>query len=96
VDAEHNEILPTWRNGRGGQEYIAKGLHRFLMSEDLALLGLGYRTWVCNLKVSDHLPVILHLELENEKCCYPFKFNSIWLEDPDLVNFVRTNWEGLL
>jgi hypothetical protein len=42
------------------------------------------------------VPVILHLESEQEKVKYPFKFNSIWLQDPELVNFVRNHWNGIL
>jgi hypothetical protein len=97
VDVEPIKLLPTWRNGRGGQDYIAKRLDIFLISEDLALSGIRYRTWLSHLNISDHLPVILHLEQVQEKVNYPFKFNSIWLEDPELVNFVRNNglayWE---
>jgi len=40
--------------------------------------------------------VILHLEQEIGKVCYPFKFNSIWLEEPEFVNLVREKWDGLL
>jgi hypothetical protein len=40
--------------------------------------------------------VILHLEQEIGKVCYPFKFNSTWLEEPEFVNLVREKWDGLL
>jgi hypothetical protein len=40
VDVEPLKMLPTWRNGRGGQNYIAKRLDHFLISEDVALSGL--------------------------------------------------------
>jgi hypothetical protein len=96
VDVEPLKLLPTWRNGRGGQDYIAKRLDHFFISEDLALSGIRYRTWVCNSNISDHMPVILHLEQEIGKVCYPFKFNSVWLEEPEFVNLVRENWNGLL
>jgi hypothetical protein len=96
VDVEPLKLLPTWRNGRGEHEYMAKRLNRFFISEDLAISGFRYRTLVCNLNISDHMPVILHLEQENRKVSYPFKFNSIWMEDPKFDNFVRSNWVGLL
>jgi hypothetical protein len=96
VDVEPIKLLPTWRNGRGGQEYIAKRLDHFLITEDLALSGLRYRSWVSNIKISDHMPVILHLEQDKEKFCYPFKFNFVWLEEPEFDNLVRSNWNGLL
>jgi hypothetical protein len=40
--------------------------------------------------------VILHLEQEKEKFNYPFKFNSIWLDEPDFVDLVRTTQNRLL
>ena len=55
-----------------------------------------YRTWVCNLKIYDHMLMILHLEQEIGKVCYPFKFNSVWLEEPEFVNLVRERWNGML
>jgi hypothetical protein len=82
VDVEPVKLLPTWRNGRSGQDYIAKRLDRFLLSENLVSSGIRYRSWVCNVKISDHMPVILHLEQEKEFVNYPFKFNYVWLEEP--------------
>jgi hypothetical protein len=35
VDAAPVKLLPTWRNGRRGQDYIAKRLDRFLIDEKL-------------------------------------------------------------
>jgi hypothetical protein len=96
VDVEPLKLIPTWRNGRGGLDYIAKRLDRFLISEELLMSGIRYRSWVCNTKISDHMPVILHVENDIRKVSYPFKFNSVWLEDPYFVELVRTNWNGLL
>jgi endonuclease/exonuclease/phosphatase family metal-dependent hydrolase len=96
VDVEPLKLQPTWRNGRRGQEFIAKRLDRFLISEDLATTGFRYRSVVCNLNISDHMPVILHLEKDIREVSFPFKFNSIWLDEPEFVNFVRSNWAGLL
>jgi len=76
-DVEPVKLLPTWGNGRGDQEYVAKRFDRFLINEELALSGLRYRSWVGNINVFDHMPVILHLEQEKEKYIYPFKFNYV-------------------
>jgi len=51
VDVDPIKILPTWRNGRGGHEYIAKRLNQFLIIEYLALSGLRYKSWVSNSKI---------------------------------------------
>ena len=67
-----------------------------MVSNNLVFLGIGYRSWLCNVKISDHMPMILHLEQEKEFFSYPFKFNYVWLEEPYFVNLVRTNLDGLL
>jgi hypothetical protein len=59
-------------------------------------LGIIYKSWVCKVKILDHMPMIIHLEQGNDTVNYPFKFNAVWLEDPNFVNLVRTNWAGLL
>jgi len=57
---------------------------------------IRYRSWVCNTKISDHMSVILHLENDLGQTGYPFKFNSVRLEDPDFENLVRTSWNDPL
>jgi len=58
--------------------------------------GIRYRSWVYNSNISNHMPVILDMENDVRKVRYPFKFNSVCLEDTYLVEIVRTNWNGLL
>lgn len=58
--------------------------------------GSRYKTWVCNAKISDHMSVILHMENVKDHVQYPFKFNFVWLDDPDFVDLFRSNWNGLL
>jgi hypothetical protein len=96
VDVEPVKILPTWRNGRKGQDYIAKRLDQFLISEKLVSLGIRYRSWICNDKISNHMPTMLQLEFGSDIVHYPFKFNAVWMEDQDFVSFFRNNWADLL
>jgi hypothetical protein len=42
------------------------------------------------------MSVILHLENYIGQIVYPFKFNSVCLEEPEFVNLVRERWNGLL
>jgi len=84
VDVEPLKLLPTWSNGRG-HDFIAKRLDRFLISEDLTISGFRYRSVVCNLKISDHMSVILHLEKDNREVSYPFKFNYICWKNQNLL-----------
>jgi hypothetical protein len=96
IDVEPVKFLPTWRNGRGEQDFVAKRLDHFLINEKLALSGHRYRSWVVNVKISDHMPVVFQLDQEQEKISYPFKFNFVWLTEPDFVKLVRTNWNKLV
>jgi len=57
-------LLLTWRNGRGDEDYIAKSFDSYLISENLVDAGLRYRLWVVNVKIYDHMPMILQLDKE--------------------------------
>jgi endonuclease/exonuclease/phosphatase family metal-dependent hydrolase len=59
VDVAPAEIVPTWRNGRSGDDSIAKWLDRIYVAEDLIASTLRYRTWVQFPFLSDHAPVFL-------------------------------------
>jgi hypothetical protein len=95
IDVEPVNLFPTWRNGRGTQNYVAKRLDRFLISETLVDSGLNFRTWVVNVKLSDHMPVVFQLEPNQQKQKIPFKFNSMWLKDSDFSLLVCSNWHKM-
>jgi hypothetical protein len=67
IDLEPVNIFPTWRNGRGTQDYVAKRLDRFLISESLLDSRHIFRTWVVNVKISDHMPVVFQMEPTQQK-----------------------------
>ena len=96
MDAMPVKILLIWRNGRKGEDYNAKRMDRFFISEKFVSSRINYRSWTCNDKISDHMPVMLQLEFGSDNVRYPFKFNAVWLEDQDFVSFVRSSWEDLL
>ena len=58
IDVEHVNILPTWRNGRGNQEFVAKRFDHFLISEKWVNSGLKFITSVVNVKLSNHMPMV--------------------------------------
>jgi len=60
------------------------------------LFGYRYRTWVVNVKIFDHMHVVFQLDQEQENISYPFKFNFVWLTEPDFVKLVRSNCNGIL
>lgn len=44
---------------------------------------------------SDHLPIVLQIDFGEEWIMYPFKFNKIWLEEPDFNGLVINKWATL-
>jgi hypothetical protein len=46
VDIMPAEIVPTWRNGRDGNDSIEKILDHFYVAEDLLVTSQRYRSWV--------------------------------------------------
>jgi exonuclease III len=85
IDIKPTKLVPTWRNGRLGQEAISRRLDRVLVSEDL-LIDVGfYRSWVEFPYISDHAPVLLQLELPPAFKIYPFKFNEQWLNEKEFT-----------
>jgi hypothetical protein len=88
INVEPVKFLPTWRNGRGEQDFVAKRLDCFLINENLALFGYRYKSLVVNVKIFDHMPVVFQLDQEQENISYPFKLNSVWLTEPDFVKLV--------
>jgi endonuclease/exonuclease/phosphatase family metal-dependent hydrolase len=75
VDVAPAVVVPTWRNGRVGDEGIAKRLDRIYMVEDLITSSLRYRAWVEYPFISDHAPVLLQLGDGLSSVAHPFKLN---------------------
>lgn len=76
-----------------GVEGIAKRLDRFLMAGQLAKIVGRYRSWICQDKILDHLPLLLELDFENHSNIYPFKFNHTWMEDDSFGSLVKDCWK---
>ena len=96
VDVEPSHLGPTWRNGRAEEVGIEKRLDRFLLFENLEGVVNQYRSWVFPLNVSDHMPIVLQLDTCMDMIKYPFKFNPIWLEEEDFVNFIKEKWNVMV
>jgi len=58
----------------------------------LASFGLS-RSWVEYPFISDHAPILIQLENAPLYKVYPFKFNSIWLQEADFVKLVHLLWK---
>jgi hypothetical protein len=92
VDVKPTKMVPTWHNGRVGHHVIARRLDRCLISETtLSSLGLS-RSWVEYPYISDHTPFFIQFEDAPVYKTFPFKFNTLWLQEADFKNLVHTIW----
>jgi len=89
VDVDPMTLHPTWRNGRGGIEGVAKRLDMYLFFEELASSVDRFQTLIMMLKIWGHMLVVLWIEHGRERVKYPFTFNPIWLKEHDFTFMVR-------
>ena len=55
-----------------------------------------FRSWVEFPFISDHAPIILHLDAAPQKIAYPFKLNSNWLLEAESNSLVAEIWKDPL
>jgi hypothetical protein len=92
VDIVSVEVVPTWRNGRSGNENIEKILDRFYVAEDLIAYTMRYRTLVEFPFLSNHAPIFLEFGARIPTVAYPFKLNPDWMSDGFFSGMVRDIW----
>jgi hypothetical protein len=79
VDLKTWKIIPTWRNGNKGDEWISKHLDRFLIHESLVEGPWSLKSWVGIGGHSYHFPIFMKMDPKECKHPSPLKFNHIWL-----------------
>jgi len=94
IDVKPPKLVPTWRNGRSGQDAIARRLDRCFVIEGLLSTAGLYKSWVEYPYVSDHAPFLIQLENSPLYKSFPYKFNADWLRDSDFVKLVHIIWNG--
>jgi hypothetical protein len=92
IDVAPIKISPTWRNKRLGEDYIAKRLDRFFISNSLVEEPLLFRQWTGSGGESDHFPIFLEIAGASRKPTSPFKFNSAWLKEESFLKLVKEVW----
>eukprot|EP00253_Pinus_taeda_P016024 PITA_16024 len=84
--------LFTWNNKRGGESQVASKLDRFLISEDLMLIGMDMTMIILPFGGSDHWPVQLEVQGIGTPKNKPFRFENIWLTHPDFISNIAKWW----
>eukprot|EP00253_Pinus_taeda_P004501 PITA_04501 len=92
VDIETNNGLFTWNNKRGGGSHVASKLDRFIISEDLMLIGQEIIVRVLPFGGSDHFLVQMEIQGIGTPRNRPFRFENIWLSHPEFISNIEKWW----
>eukprot|EP00253_Pinus_taeda_P022451 PITA_22451 len=84
--------LFTWSNNRSGLDHIAAYLDRFLVQSSLMMNKKIIKTKILPKLTSDHKPIQLLLEDEENLDPLPFHFNPLWAEREGFFDTVKESW----
>eukprot|EP00253_Pinus_taeda_P029208 PITA_29208 len=93
VDIETINGTFTWNNNRGGASQVASKLDRFIVSEDLLLIGLATTVSILPFGGSDHRPVQLEATFMGTQRNRPFRFENAWLLHPKFTSNIEKWWK---
>eukprot|EP00253_Pinus_taeda_P010409 PITA_10409 len=96
VDIPTNKPLPTWRNRRVRDVALARRLDHSLIKVPLMNQLHHYKQRVGLGGIFDHSPIYLEVFGPHPKPKAPFKFNHVWLQDPEYINMVSEFWNANL
>eukprot|EP00253_Pinus_taeda_P016670 PITA_16670 len=82
----------TWSNNRTGTEHISARLDRFLVQTSLLMNKKIITTKILPKLSSDHKPIQLCLEDEEDLGPIPFRFSPQWIEREGFFETVKTAW----
>eukprot|EP00253_Pinus_taeda_P005951 PITA_05951 len=85
--------LYTWSNNRVGSEQISARLDRFMIQSGLLLNKKIASTKILPKLTSDHKPIQLLLEDEEDLGPIPFRFSPLWIEKPGFFDTVKEAWD---
>eukprot|EP00253_Pinus_taeda_P017553 PITA_17553 len=84
--------LYTWSNNRAGSEHISARMDKFLVQSALLLNKKIATTKILPKLTSDHKPIQLLLEDEEDLGPIPFRFNPLWIEKVGFMETVKAAW----
>eukprot|EP00253_Pinus_taeda_P022907 PITA_22907 len=79
VDMETSNGIFTWNNKRGGSTQVASKLDRFIISEELLLMGSSLTVFILPFGGLDHWPIQLEASLCGKPRNISFRFENAWL-----------------
>ncbi|XP_059064232.1 uncharacterized protein LOC131856452 [Cryptomeria japonica] len=84
----------TWNNRRIGFCNIAEKLDRFLIHGGFSELNYTMEEEPLPLSGSDHFPLQLNILTDYSPRNFPFKFESMWFRDDNIINLIEHWWNG--
>eukprot|EP00253_Pinus_taeda_P031381 PITA_31381 len=84
--------LFTWSNNRTGTYHISACLDRFLVQTSLLMNKKIITTKILPKLSSNHKPIQLCLEDEEDLGPIPFRFSPLWIEREGFFETVKTTW----
>lgn len=82
----------SWTNKRIGPSHIAARLDRFFIQSSYLLLRLEPRMHILACSTSDHKPIKLDLLAHLDLGPIPFRFNPLWVKEPNFMQIVKECW----
>ncbi|XXG76639.1 hypothetical protein AAC387_Pa08g0946 [Persea americana] len=84
----------TWSNNRRGAGYIVARLDRALCNHQRHSSATDPLPSQLPKLSSDHCPLLLSHNLHLLHVNTPFKFDAMWIQDPDFLKIVEDNWNS--
>jgi hypothetical protein len=85
--------LYTWSNNRTGTEHISARLDRFMVQGSLIMGKKLISNKILPKLTSDHKPILLHIEEEEDLGPLPFRFSPTWIEREGFFETVKKAWD---
>lgn len=92
LDFKLKKGLYTWRNNRVGAEHISARLDHFLAQISLLLGKRLISSKMLPKLASDHKPILLQLEEEENLGPIPFRFNPLWSGKEGFMEIFLEAW----
>ena len=83
----------TWTNKRIGPGHVAARHDRFLVQSSFLSLGLLASSKILPHCTSDHKPILLDLDLDQDLGPIPFRFSPLWIQHEDFLQVVVDSWK---
>jgi hypothetical protein len=92
VDVVPAKVVPTWHNGRSGDDGIEKIIYQMYVVEDIIMSSMRYMTCLEYPYLTDHSLVFLQLGVGIPAVAHPFKLNPSWLREESFSIMVWEVW----